>query len=115
MGGAAQSGGGGSPGQHQPLPPASPARTSLPGEAGEALLSRLLPQVGVVLLDHAAALIAPHLAGRALRGAPVVKFTRPVRPGEAVQVGFRDGGDGRVAFRCDVDGAACLTGTFQFD
>lgn len=69
---------------------------------------------GVVLLDHAAALIAPHLAGRALRGAPVVKFTRPVLPGEAVQVGFRDGGDGRVAFRCDVDGAAALTGTFRF-
>ena len=69
---------------------------------------------GVVLIDHAIALIAPYLAGRALVGVPVAKFTRPVLPGQAVQVGFRDQGEGRVAFRCDVDGAASLTGTLQF-
>ena len=69
---------------------------------------------GVVLIDHAAALIAPHLAGRTLAGVPLAKFTRPVLPVDAVQVGFRDQGDGRVAFRCEVDGAASLTGTLQF-
>lgn len=69
---------------------------------------------GVVLMDHAVALIAPHLADRALAGAPVVKFTRPVLPGQEVQVGFRDQGGGRVAFRCEVDGAASLAGTLQF-
>lgn len=70
---------------------------------------------GVALIDHAVALIAPHLAGRALAGVPVAKFTRPVLPGENVQVGFRDQGGGRVTFRCDVDGVASLTGTLQFD
>ena len=69
---------------------------------------------GVVLIDHAAALIAPHVAGHELTGAPGVKLVRPVLPGESVQVGFRDGGAGRVAFRCDVGGVAAVTGTLQF-
>ena len=70
---------------------------------------------GVVLIDHAVALIALHAAGQELAGVPVVKLIRPVLPGEDVRVGFRDQGDGRIAFRCDVDGAASVTGTLQFD
>lgn len=69
---------------------------------------------GVVLLDHAAALVAPHLPGRSLQGVALAKFTRPVLPGQDVAVGYRDAGEGRVAFRCEVDGAAALTGTFRF-
>lgn len=69
---------------------------------------------GVVLLDLAAAAIEPHLGGRALAGVPLAKFLLPVRPGQEVGVAFRDAGDGRVAFRCEVDGAAATLGTLLF-
>lgn len=69
---------------------------------------------GVVLLDRAAALIAPHLPGRALAGVPLAKFLLPVLPGQEVLVGFRDAGDGRVPFRCEVGGAPAAVGTLLF-
>lgn len=69
---------------------------------------------GVVLLDHAAALIAPHLPGRALSGISLAKFLLPVLPGQEVHVAFRDASDGRVVFRCEVGGATATLGTFLF-
>ncbi len=69
---------------------------------------------GVVVLDHAAALIAPHLPGRALAGIPLAKFLLPVLPGQEVSVTFRDASAGRVAFRCEVDGATATLGTLLY-
>lgn len=69
---------------------------------------------GVVVLNLAAGLIAPHLSGRALAGVPVVKFLLPVLPGQEVRVVFRDASGGRVAFRCEVGGAVATLGTLLF-
>lgn len=69
---------------------------------------------GVVLLDLAAAVIAPHLPGRALAGIPQAKFLLPVLPGQEVSVAFRGANGGRVAFRCEVGGATATLGTLLF-
>jgi 3-hydroxymyristoyl/3-hydroxydecanoyl-(acyl carrier protein) dehydratase len=58
---------------------------------------------GVVLLDHAFAIIRDRLGGSS--GAAVlrlrkVKFVSPLLPGEQVAVQFRRTGDGAVAFDC---------------
>lgn len=69
---------------------------------------------GVVVLDLAAAVIAPHLPGRALAGIPLAKFLLPILPGQEVSVAFRDASDGRVAFRCELAGATATLGTLLF-
>lgn len=64
---------------------------------------------GVVLLDHAFALIAQRHPGAVL-GLPSVKFTTPVRPEQEVAVSCGDG-PGRIPFACTVDGQDVLRGT----
>jgi 3-hydroxyacyl-[acyl-carrier-protein] dehydratase len=61
---------------------------------------------GVVLLDHVAALAAA--AGRVVTGFPSVRFLRPVRPGDVVEV-TQEG----EAFACRVDGATVLSGRLE--
>ena len=61
---------------------------------------------GVVLLDEATALILTAEPGRTLAGLPTVRFARPVRPGDLVQVAYAAG-----RFACTVDGTAVVTGT----
>ena len=62
---------------------------------------------GVVLLDHAATLILATRPGRRIAGFPSVRFIRPVRPGDVVEVSAA--GD---RFACAVGPDAVLTGTF---
>ena len=63
---------------------------------------------GVLLLDEAAALILAACPGQRIAGYAAVRFIRPVRPGDVVQVGI----DG-AAFRCAVGDQAVLTGTID--
>ena len=64
---------------------------------------------GVVLLDEALARVGAALG----MGAPVrlasAKFLAPVRPGQAVAVGYRETAGG-VAFACRVEGAVVASG-----
>lgn len=62
----------------------------------------------VVLLDEAMALALPN---HRLTGFATVKFTRPVLPGEAVDVLAAIPVDGRMAFACTVGGAPAVRGT----
>ncbi len=64
---------------------------------------------GVVLLDHVLALVLP--AGAVAAGLPMVKFLRPVRPGEAVEVAAAPAKDGRIAFTARHGGETVLRGT----
>jgi 3-hydroxymyristoyl/3-hydroxydecanoyl-(acyl carrier protein) dehydratase len=61
----------------------------------------------VVLLDHVLELLA---AGRRPLGLPAVKFTRPVLPGQEVEVCTGEPGE-RSGFRCMVDGIEVARGT----
>lgn len=64
---------------------------------------------GVVLLDHAMRVIMAGRSGRA-EGLPVVKFSRPVLPGQAVAVACA-AAEGRVSFICSVEGVPVMRGS----
>ena len=64
---------------------------------------------GVILLDEAMAHAVP--AGACLIGFDAVKFTRPVLPGEAVQVLAGPAAGDRLPFACRVDGETAVRGT----
>lgn len=68
---------------------------------------------GVVVLDHALALVAGLDAGVDREAViPRVKFTGFVRPGERVRVsGARTAGG--LLFRCDVDGRPVAQGRYE--
>ena len=63
---------------------------------------------GVVLLDHAAALILAAEPGRVLSGFPAVRFSRPVRPGDVVTVEYAAG-----HFTCRVGAEGVARGTIR--
>ena len=63
---------------------------------------------GVVLLDEAAALILAAHPGRWVAGFPSVRFSRPVRPGDAVAVMFDAG-----RFACAVGPDIVLRGAIE--
>lgn len=69
---------------------------------------------GVVLLDEVAALLAYNQPGWRLLALPRVKFTRPVRPGDAVAVEAGPAEAGRIAFQCRVGGHDVLAGIAVF-
>ena len=77
-----------------------------PALAGHFPGNPLVP--GVVLLDHAQALIANEAR---VNGISRVKFTGFVRPGETVRVVTTRRTRG-LAFRCEVDGRAVVQGEF---
>ena len=64
---------------------------------------------GVVLLDEAMARAIP--PGTALAGFDAVKFTRPVLPGEAVEVLAGLPAGNRLPFACQVGDQPALRGT----
>ncbi len=66
---------------------------------------------GVVLLDAAFALILAEHPGRAVTAVPLVKFTRPVRPGQTVEVSCEASGAPRITFACAVGGHEVLRGS----
>ncbi len=66
---------------------------------------------GVVLLDHALQAILGAYPGERAAGLPVVKFTRPVLPGETVEVASAVPHQRMLAFACAVDGAEVARGT----
>jgi 3-hydroxyacyl-[acyl-carrier-protein] dehydratase len=63
---------------------------------------------GVVLLDHAQALVSGQVR---VTGIARVKFTGFVRPDETVRVLVAERATG-LAFRCEVDGRAVVQGEF---
>ena len=84
----------------------APEHPSLPGHfAGRPVVP------GVVLLDEALALVLAAAPGLRVTGLPSVRFLRPVRPGERVEVEHDPAGPGRVAFRCRVAGEDAVRGT----
>ena len=61
---------------------------------------------GVVLLDEVAALVLASRPGQRLAGFPAVRFSSPVRPGDAVAVAFADG-----KFTCTVGASTVAQGS----
>jgi 3-hydroxymyristoyl/3-hydroxydecanoyl-(acyl carrier protein) dehydratase len=59
---------------------------------------------GVVLLDHAVEAVLTAMPGRSAAGLPSVKFTRPVQPGEYVEIFSGTPDRERVKFACRVGG-----------
>ncbi len=66
---------------------------------------------GVVLLDHAVDAVLAALPGRTAAGLPAVKFTRPVQPGECVEIFTGAAERDRVAFACRVGADEVARGT----
>ncbi len=64
---------------------------------------------GVVLLDAAFTLILVGHPGCTVTEASTLRFTRPVRAGQAVEVSCGSGAT-RIAFACAVDGQSVLQG-----
>ena len=69
---------------------------------------------GVVLLDHAFALILAAHPGHRVAAMPTAKFTRPVLPGDDVAVSCNPGPGERLAFACTVGADEALRGTVVF-
>jgi 3-hydroxymyristoyl/3-hydroxydecanoyl-(acyl carrier protein) dehydratase len=69
---------------------------------------------GVVLLDRVVALVGAAVAPATLVAVTAVKFLSPVRPGEAVDLSWRDRADGDVAFECRCGDRAALNGSLRF-
>ena len=65
---------------------------------------------GVVLLDYVAALVLREHSGRRVGGFAAVRFVRPVRPGDVVEVGYEAG-----AFSCRVEGAVVASGRLELE
>ncbi len=68
---------------------------------------------GVVLLDRVLAAVLHANPGARAAGLPMVKFTRPVLPGQSVSVVCSPARNGRVAFACSEAGAEVARGTVQ--
>ncbi len=66
---------------------------------------------GVVLLDHVLAAVLAANPGARAAGLPMVKFTRPVLPGQSVHVACSPAREGRVAFTCSEAGVDVARGT----
>ena len=77
------------PAEHPALPGHFPGRPVVPG---------------VVLLDHAVEAVLAAMPGRRAAGLPSVKFTRPVQPGEYVEIFSGAPDRERVKFACRVGG-----------
>ncbi len=75
------------PAEHPSLPGHFPGRPVVPG---------------VVLLDHAVEAVLAAVPGRSAAGLPSVKFTRPVQPGECVEIFTGTPDRERVRFACRV-------------
>ena len=61
---------------------------------------------GVVVLDEVMGVL-----GEGVAGFPGVRFLRPVRFGERVEVAYEVGAYGAGAFSCSVDGVAVVRGS----
>jgi len=68
---------------------------------------------GVVLLDHVVAAILADLPGCRAAGLPQVKFLRPVRFGDDVEIVRGPVHEGRIAFACRVGGEDVARGAIQ--
>ncbi len=66
---------------------------------------------GVVLLDHAVSALLGACPGHRAAGLPAVKFMRPVRPGDTVEVACAAPKERHVAFTCAVNGQEVARGT----
>lgn len=87
------------PSDHPALPGHFPGRPVVPG---------------VVLLDHVVDSVLVTTPARRVAGLPSIKFTRPVRPGERVEIACGPRDNGRVAFSCRVGETEVARGTIQF-
>lgn len=68
---------------------------------------------GVVLLDHAILSVLASYPGQRASGLKQAKFTRPVLPGQTVEVACDPPRAGVVAFACTVDGTEVARGTLS--
>ena len=69
---------------------------------------------GVVLLDEVLAAILATRPGHRVAGLPSVKFTRPVLPGQEVEISCNAAAD-RVAFVCVANGAEVARGAVTLE
>lgn len=84
------------PAEHPALPGHFPGRPVVPG---------------VVLLDHVVEAVLATLPGRRAAGLPAAKFTRPVQPGECVEIFSAAPDRDLVPFACRVGGDEVARGT----
>ena len=68
---------------------------------------------GVVVLDHAARLIEPCMAGRVPAAVRQVKFQMPILPGQEIETRYAPG-DNEAAFACLHAGQVVATGVLVF-
>lgn len=70
---------------------------------------------GVVLLNEVLdTLRRGSAAPLVVKGLPTVKFSSPLRPGEAVTIRVDEEGAGRATFSCRVDARLVASGTIEF-
>ena len=68
---------------------------------------------GVVLLDEVIRALESCNTGNQFRSIPVVKFFRPLAPGQRCAVEFSEGKDGLVHFVCRSQGEVIATGQIR--
>ncbi|MDP1768041.1 MAG: hypothetical protein Q8L74_04460 [Nitrospirota bacterium] len=70
---------------------------------------------GVVLLNEVLDVLRRGLAAPLMvKGLPIVKFSSPIRPGEAVTIRVNEEAAGQATFSCRVDGRLVASGTIEF-
>ena len=69
---------------------------------------------GVVLLNEVLDTLQGSAASLKVTGLPMVKFSSPLKPGEAVTIRVVDEGTGRATFSCHVDARLVASGAIEF-
>lgn len=82
-----------------------------PSLAGHFPGSPVVP--GVVLLNEVLDTLQASTASLKVTGLPMVKFSSPLKPGEAVTIRVVDEGGGRATFSCHVDARLVASGVIE--
>jgi 3-hydroxymyristoyl/3-hydroxydecanoyl-(acyl carrier protein) dehydratase len=68
----------------------------------------------VVVLNEVLDTLRGSAASLRVTGLPMVKFSSPLKPGEAVTIRVVDEGAGRATFSCHVDARLVASGAIEF-